>query len=68
MELSLGHARPPLEMLRHACVVAPMQRPCSRGAMSQMDATEPHVTSASLLTLVLSMGEYAMKFKQKRGS
>ena len=37
-------------------------------AMTHMDATEPHVTSATLLTLALSMGEYAMKFKKKRRS
>ena len=37
-------------------------------AITYMDATEPHVTSATLLTLALSMGEYAMKFKKKRRS
>jgi hypothetical protein len=37
-------------------------------AMTQMDATEPHVTSATLLALVLSMGKHAMKFKKKRGA
>ncbi len=37
-------------------------------ATAKMDATEPHVTSTTLLALVVSMGEDAMKFKKKRGS
>jgi len=47
-------------MLRHAYGM--------KVAMTQMDTTEPHVTSATLLALVLSMGEHAMKFKKKQGS
>ena len=37
-------------------------------AVAQMNATEPHVASATLLALVLSMGDHAMKFKKKRVS
>jgi len=49
MELSPGHARRPLEMLRHAYAVTPMQRRCSRGAMTQMDAASCNLCLTSYI-------------------
>jgi hypothetical protein len=36
-------------------------------ATTEMDATEPHVTSTKLLALVLSMGEHAVTIPPPKG-
>jgi len=69
MALSLPHIEKPQFERSHPLHVLMLCHAYGMNvATTKMDATEPHVTSATLLVLVLSMGEHAMKFKKKRGS